>query len=264
MTQSTPIVPPAPTAQTVCPIFHITHWKAGSEWVRAVLNGLAPERFVPRRQSHKHLYEDPIRPDGLYSPVYLHRQEFNRIVTIPSRRFVVIRDLRDTLVSWYFSERFSHPTETNERLAQRRAEWEQTEKEEGLMKMLETSLAQAARIQLSWVQSGAQGGVQGGEGGEYIVKYEDLWADQLGGFVTICEHIGLDVSRKRIAEVVEKMSFESRSGGRKPGEEDVKSHFRKGLPGDWRNHFTPRITEAFKSRYGQALIATGYEQSLDW
>jgi hypothetical protein len=251
MTQSAHIVTPD---QGVCPIFHVTHWKAGSEWVRAVLNGLAPERFVPRRQSHAHLYEEPIRPDGLYSPVYLHRNEFSRIITVPHKRFIVIRDLRDTLVSWYFSERYSHPTATNERLAQRRAELEQTEKEDGLLKMIETTLAQAAKIQLSWC----------GAPDESIVRYEDLWADQHAGFVRICDHIGLEVPRKRITEVVEKMSFERRSGGRKPGEEDVGSHFRKGVPGDWRNHFTPRLTEAFKARFGQTLIATGYEGSLDW
>ena len=34
--------------------------------------------------------------------------------------------------------------------------------------------------------------------------------------------------------------------------------------GPWQTHFTPRIREVFKNRYGQALIELGYEDSLNW
>ena len=34
--------------------------------------------------------------------------------------------------------------------------------------------------------------------------------------------------------------------------------------GPWRNHFTSKIREAFKTRYGQALIDLGYEEDMDW
>jgi len=37
------------------------------------------------------------------------------------------------------------------------------------------------------------------------------------------------------------------SGGRKPGQEDLNSHFRKGIAGDWRDQFTPRIKAIFRS-----------------
>ena len=57
--------------------------------------------------------------------------------------------------------------------------------------------------------------------------------------------------------------FEARSG-RKPGEEDVTSHERKGIAGDWRNYFTPKVTREFKQRYGSLLVATGYEKGFGW
>jgi hypothetical protein len=241
-----------------CPIFHITHWKAGSEWVRAVMNGLAGERFVARKQMHAHLYEEPIRADGVYSPLYLHRHAFFRVATMPHRRFIVIRDLRDTLVSWYFSARYSHPTDGNPTLSGVRAQLEPLDQENGILYMLENRLAGAAKIQSTWIKPSPEGGR------EFIVRYEDLWADQQGAFARICRHIGLGLEDAERERIVMQFSFESRSGGRKPGEEDVSSHFRKGLPGDWRTHFTPRIAERFKALYGEVLMASGYEETMGW
>jgi lipopolysaccharide transport system ATP-binding protein len=58
-------------------------------------------------------------------------------------------------------------------------------------------------------------------------------------------------------------SFKNRAG-RKPGEEDVTSHYRKGVSGDWQNHFTDNIKAAFKEKFGQILIDTGYEKDMNW
>lgn len=40
--------------------------------------------------------------------------------------------------------------------------------------------------------------------------------------------------------------------------------FRKGVIGDWRNHFTPDHVAAFKEVAGDALIQLGYETGRDW
>jgi len=40
--------------------------------------------------------------------------------------------------------------------------------------------------------------------------------------------------------------------------------WRKGTPGDWKNHFTPKITEYFKERWGEMIVKLGYEKDLDW
>ena len=58
--------------------------------------------------------------------------------------------------------------------------------------------------------------------------------------------------------------FERLTGGRKRGQEDLAAHERKGVAGDWRNYFSERVTLAFKARYGGLLVATGYEQDLNW
>ncbi|HWQ83979.1 MAG TPA: sulfotransferase domain-containing protein [Anaerolineales bacterium] len=40
--------------------------------------------------------------------------------------------------------------------------------------------------------------------------------------------------------------------------------FRKGKPGNWREHFTPDNIATFKAATGDLLVRLGYETSLDW
>jgi hypothetical protein len=40
--------------------------------------------------------------------------------------------------------------------------------------------------------------------------------------------------------------------------------FRKGKAGEWKEHFTPKVTEAFKQRAGNWLVQLGYEKDNDW
>jgi lipopolysaccharide transport system ATP-binding protein len=54
------------------------------------------------------------------------------------------------------------------------------------------------------------------------------------------------------------------TGGRPRGQEDVGAHERRGVAGDWRRHFTPKLTSACKALYGDLLIAAGYEKDEAW
>ncbi|MDI1463245.1 sulfotransferase domain-containing protein [Catellatospora sp. KI3] len=45
---------------------------------------------------------------------------------------------------------------------------------------------------------------------------------------------------------------------RRPGEVDEMNHYRKGVPGDWRNYFTERHRAAFRARYGDLAERLGY------
>jgi hypothetical protein len=40
--------------------------------------------------------------------------------------------------------------------------------------------------------------------------------------------------------------------------------FRKGKPGDWREHFTQKNIDYFKESTGNLLIELGYEADNDW
>jgi hypothetical protein len=58
--------------------------------------------------------------------------------------------------------------------------------------------------------------------------------------------------------------FSKLAGGRKSGEENVKSHYRKGTSGDWKNHFTESHKAYFKQHYNDLLITLGYETDDRW
>jgi hypothetical protein len=40
--------------------------------------------------------------------------------------------------------------------------------------------------------------------------------------------------------------------------------YRSGKIGDWKNYVTDDFKKWFKAEAGEALIATGYEQNMDW
>lgn len=72
------------------------------------------------------------------------------------------------------------------------------------------------------------------------------------------------IPESAITAVLERKSFARLAGGRKKGQEDVNSHYRKGTPGDWKNHFSPEHIRHFKDQFGDLLIKLGYESSPDW
>lgn len=72
------------------------------------------------------------------------------------------------------------------------------------------------------------------------------------------------VTAGQLKRVLEMHRFEKLAKGRKKGQEDTSSHYRKGKAGDWQNHFTPPVKEAFKQAYGDLLIKFGYENDHNW
>ncbi|KDA53092.1 hypothetical protein EG19_07760, partial [Thermoanaerobaculum aquaticum] len=238
---------PSPTWPT---IFHVTHWKAGSQWIYRILLDCCADRIVPPELENAQFLKKPIESGKVYPTVYVTRDEYFS-VDLPehSYRFVVIRDLRDTLVSAYFSIRFSHPT-ISPYLEEQRNILNSISFEDGLLYLMDEFLPGCAAIVSSWVDSG-----------ERVIRYEDL----LERDVQILESVLLDkchlpVSRERLREAVEANRFERITGGRPRGQEDVMAHERKAVPGDWKTYFTPRVTEAFKERYGIVLVTSGYER----
>src|SRR5690348_2267422 len=90
-------------------IFHVTHWKAGSQWLHRILRDIALDRIVAPQLFEKQFLIEPIVAGAIYPTVYVTKEQFESVpLPTGSKKFVVIRDLRDTLVSAYFSIRYSH------------------------------------------------------------------------------------------------------------------------------------------------------------
>ena len=235
-------------------VIHVTHPKAGSQWVAQILADCTPDRIVPPRLRSGQLFFWSAQPGMVYPTVYARKQQFDTL-SLPenSRIFVVIRDLRDTLISYYFSFLKSH-AELDRTIYDARRTLSRLSLEDGLLHMLDGWMAPAAQIQLSWSESGYQ-----------LIKYEDLIDNDVEMFEQILvDQCGLDISPSKLKSIVLANRFERYTNGRPRGQEEAGHHYRKGIAGDWTNHFTDRVKQAFKARYGGLLVETGYERDLNW
>ncbi|NNF57304.1 MAG: sulfotransferase [Rhodothermaceae bacterium] len=221
------------------------------------------------------------------------------VADLPAHRgFHVVRDPRDIWVSAYFSHRHSHSTKGWPELEHHRRELQRLSKEEGLFRELAFSRPTFEEMQ-SWdytqdhVLELKMEGLTADPltGFVRILTWLDLLEKQGEGVHPVrtatlrlnrLNHRGrrfmpgnlpvFPVPRRRLARIprselgriLRQRSFARLTGGRKRGTENVKSHYRKGTPGDWRNHLSEAHIRAFKERYGDLLVTLGYETSPDW
>jgi Sulfotransferase domain len=96
------------------------------------------------------------------------------------------------------------------------------------------------------------------------VRYEDLRRETARELQRVVRGLaGRRLGPEEATAIVEEFSFE-RQTGRKPGEEDRKSFLRKGVVGDWRNHFSSEARVTFDRYAGEELILLGYERDRTW
>ena len=235
-------------------IFHITHYKAGSQWVAEVLKRCAAKRIVLPEVGTR-FPREKIRPGAIYPTVYATKQDFDSIIAstnLSYRKFLVIRDLRDVLISLYFSLKISHPLQI-EKHRKRRQFLQGVSEACGLIYLMDEVLDWHKEFQLSWLN----------DENLLFLKYENLLAREYAIFGQIMKYCQIDVDWQYLHKIVAYNSFEAITG-RKRGQEDVRAHQRKGIVGDWRNHFSKQVKDEFKKRFGEVLIKTGYENDLMW
>jgi hypothetical protein len=87
---------------------------------------------------------------------------------------------------------------------------------------------------------------------EALVRSPDATLGRLFAF------LGADGDPAVVRACVEAASFPRLTGGRRPGQEDRSSLFRRGEIGDWRRHFTADTTAIFERHAGALLQRCGY------
>ena len=95
---------------------------------------------------------------------------------------------------------------------------------------------------------------------DYTTRFERLIGpagggdrkEQLSEIRNIANHLQIKLSERQVQRIGERV-FYKRS-----------STFRKGVIGDWKNHFTEEHKQAFKEMCGRELIDLGYEKDLNW
>jgi len=158
----------------------------------------------------------------------------------PSSRFIhVIRDGRDCTVSgWFFQ---ISGIDKNKRVTQTFEQYART----------------FAKIWQTQVNQGRTAGSMLGD--RYTeIRYENLVEDPQSGTRRLLQFLGADSSGRLVTDCVSSAEFQLLSNGRRPGDEDTKSFFRKGVVGDWSNHFSRSLTTEFNQIAGETLKRLGY------
>jgi len=227
--------------------------KSGTTWVRTMLsalpgytdysskkaNGLDPSQLLdlqPGQVFHGHMKMSDILMQNIHDL---------DIATV-----YVFRDLRDSIVSDYFHKSVLNPNRANEYFRQHDKE----------------TLFMADNLKKWCVASARYPDVRKwlAEPSIPTVTYEALKFDPHAEMSRVLREMGFNVSDEIVTSVVSMGAFETMSGGRDPGDEDLKSHRRKGIVGDWRNHFSQENIRSFKEKYGHLLIEYEYEKDNNW
>jgi len=217
----------------------------------------------------------------------------DQLADLPDYRGVhLVRDPRDVLVSSYFSHRDSHPVAQWPELRVHREELRLLDKEQGLLLEMDCRAPQFAELDswqyrnprvLEWKMEDL---IQDPRG--HFMELMDFWGIGSSGRVGIRERLrpqynrlaaaaerrlaiprlprwqARRVSAQQLEAVLAKHSFQQKSRGRSPGVSDAGHHYRAGMPGDWRQHFSATVTQRFKERFGALLVKLGYERGFDW
>lgn len=240
--------------------------KSGTTWLEKMLYSLPgfhevmiPEAvYYEQKNVGSHDFDFPentiSRLDKALSVLKLHVHGSPNNVRILEKAevnyVVIFRDLRDVAVSYYYYVR--------------NTPWHPEYKRYQYLPTIQDGLKEFGRELLpaykKWVDSWQENGTERC----LIIKYEEMRADTLNVFERVLNHFQIDLSQDEVNRIVENNSFKSLTKGRMEGEDDSGSFFRKGVSGDWKNHFNEDLKEMYKNEIGDFLIQYGYESDLNW
>ncbi|WP_375582914.1 sulfotransferase domain-containing protein [Cyclobacterium xiamenense] len=163
---------------------------------------------------------------------------------------VIFRDLRDVAVSYFYYVR--------------NTPWHPEHKRYMRLPTVQDGLMEFGKVLLPAYKEWVDSWQLNGTGRCMIVRYEDMRADTFNVFSRILGHFQIDLSEDEIKSIIEENSFKALTKGRKEGQDDSSSFFRKGVTGDWKNHFNDDLKDLYKAEIGDFLIKNGYEKDLNW
>ena len=93
------------------------------------------------------------------------------------------------------------------------------------------------------------------------IRYEKLLEQPNIEVTKLARFLGVREDKKMIAQSVSKASFKNMGDGRPQGNEFNTAFVRKGISGDWRNHFSPELNHHSYDIAGDLLKSLGYPSS---
>jgi hypothetical protein len=279
------------------------HHKCGKLWINSIVYKVATELGLKHRvfytsQFFRFDLKKTVKKKRLDFVSCINADIKHISLANNDRGFHVVRDPRDIAVSAYFSHRYSHPLRGWPELSEHRRKLSKLSIDEGLMldmMFCKTLPNKGYDVKLfdtllNWDYE---------QSNIMEIKFEELIKDPLVVFFRIFKFLGIiletdntetgegnfmkilfnrmgqkirspflfskgSLSVQRFMCLFQKQSFSTNTGGRLQGEEDVRSHYRKGVAGDWKNYFKKEHKAYFKENFSDLLIKLKYETSQDW
>jgi len=204
----------------------------------------------------------------------------------------IVRDPRDLVVSAYFSHKYSHSTTVWKELRSHREKLQSLSKDEGIHEEIEFRSKSFRHIS-HWNYDQ-----------EHVleIRFEDFASKPYDTLLSAYRFLGLldeddykigkrfmglyrescaalyartaiawparvsprQLPAAELLTIAWRNRFQARAGGRKKGDENARSHYRKGQPGDWVNHFTAQHKQHFREIYPNLVPNLGYSDNDNW
>jgi hypothetical protein len=159
------------------------------------------------------------------------------------------RDIRDCIVSGYFYLKNNLHEGT---MGCNANVFSRISKEEGIEKQLVMYMKYRMPVYDYWFRRTESNVIK--------VKYENLLSGLDTEIKKIEYKLPIKLNEKELKTIIKMVKFKSMSGGRVRGEENQMSHQRKGIFGDWSNHFTKKHIQIFRLMGGEEFLqSVGYE-----
>lgn len=240
----------AHTLSKVIPIYIVNEYpKSGGSWVAEMLSDILSIPF-PRNRL-------PMLKKSIMHEHKMHKWNTNKNI-------IVWRDGRDVMVSHYFHSLFFNERGNKNLVEKCQKELnfeDKSDSRNNLPKFIEYLFTRNKAKRITWSKF-----VNNwyNDKNSIHIKYENIISNPYGEMVKILRDMGLEnIEKPKITESIKKHNFENVTG-RKPGVECKKSFARKGIVGDWKNHFSKEAKIAFANYAGRELILLGYEENYDW
>lgn len=234
------------------PVIHVVEYpKCGGSWIRNMLQSYLGGR--------EYLFDRIVSRNTVIQLHRLYRRMY-------CNALVVLRDPRDAYVSYYYHERRCISEGKKLAIAKYFQHDPKRPLREDFSLYLGAKLTHRTEPRFSY--------------GEFVeswvdrpkvccARYEDFLNDAESEFIRVLKFFGITMNVQRVHDVLSYHSFEAETRrryghARKPGQEDSSKFQRKGISGDWRNHFNAESCMLIEEHEGRSMKQLGYVSDPSW
>ena len=242
-------------------IYYCCTQKTASQWFRAVFNdpaiyqytGLVTRPYV-QLGLRDAVFNHALPPKTIGTHLYINYGTYLNIPKPSSyKTFFVLRDPRDAVISWYFSAKYSHLLISV--IPELRRNLEKLDFNNGLKYIID-KLSEFGyfEAQKSWMNIDQE------QHKIAIFRYEDLVSSNNSFLRKLLDYLDIQIPETEFITLCDRHKFEAITKGRAQGEENINSHYRKGISGDWKNYFDSSTLNYFEQVTGDLLDTLGYSK----